>query len=138
MSAVEKFESWWAETQAIAPNMCSEVMEHPEWARFYEDLTTNGDYASWTYRGQYCEIIRREGGHLCGYITFANHENVPSSDDEFNITFREGDKIGIDCAHAFDFFPGFLLINQESTYKNFEYVENKLKEIIDNILNQFS
>jgi len=112
--------------------------EEQERRRYYEDLELNGNYKSFDYRGQFCEIKRDNTLHyLCGYITVASNDLLSSFSDlenKWNITFHSGNKIGIDCAHGHcDFIPNHYINMPNTTYKNFDWVEAELKRIVDDI-----
>ena len=130
---------------ALPENTESSSHEDHEMARYQEDVVSNGNYKSFEYRGQFCEIKRdTELQHLCGYITLVSDEQLSENggyddlENKWGITFREGNKIGIDCAHgAIDFIPLQLFHGLHYSgviYKNFVWVEARLKEIADDLL----
>ncbi|OFK77206.1 hypothetical protein HMPREF2803_07785, partial [Staphylococcus sp. HMSC034D07] len=98
------------------------------------------------YKGHKCKVKRiEEYGHLCGYI----YLNVKRGSEEYEIidelahcgvSYHKGNLIGFDCAHAGDFslrmynlFENKTYLSDLETYKDLEYVENNIKEIIDSL-----
>lgn len=114
---------------------------HPEYQKFYDDYTTNGNIKYFTYKDYYCEINRNSGmGNLCGYIYMKKPLTIEYDQLNYHwgITYDDGQKIGFDCAHPGDFLPSFPLhtefMSNQPTYKNFDYVEDVLKRMVDKII----
>lgn len=125
---------------------------------FEKLLSEEGNHRAFQYKGYTCQIKRANieySGHLCGYI------EIPPSHDLYNMEYDDieskydyeipahgsltfsgqiGNRfwIGIDCAHFGDMNPCMHpsmpeWIHEGETYKDMEYVQNNLKEIIDYI-----
>lgn len=104
------------------------------------------------YRGVKGLILRVSPdnlGHLCGYVRIEEDvQGYYHLDLEVHggVTFsgqlegEEGYWVGFDCAHAGDITPmadeGFnvILAGEGYTYKNMDYVENQIENMIDQIL----
>ncbi|EOI00711.1 hypothetical protein UAY_01814 [Enterococcus moraviensis ATCC BAA-383] len=128
----------------------------PIYSDLREIVEKEGNEKDFQYCGYQCHI-RRVGvpysGHLCGYIeiprvhilhglsydeieSFYNYE-LPA---HYGLTFSgevEGIQwIGFDCAHSGDLCPmyaeGFEKFrNETDTYKDMDYVEKNIKEVVD-------
>lgn len=111
-------------------------------------IKEEGDYKRILYRGIVSEIKRHSSlGHLCGYIyipTFAIEVDTYSLSVHGGITCESDDDnynmIGFDCGHAGDLSPYMSYISAEvfsifddSEYRDMNYVENNIKEAIDQI-----
>ena len=112
-----------------------------------EPWLTEPDNVDFEYKGYRC-LIRRIPyfGYLCGYL------NLPPSSHFFGkdyddipliphggLTFAQPNDgnwvIGFDCAHAFDLMPGMdISFEKYASYKTIEYVEQNLKDMIDDLI----
>lgn len=106
------------------------------------------------YHNYQCLILRNGAlGNLCGYIALPpdhhlfgqhydtiediyNYELPAHGDLTFSGEFENRYWIGFDCAHAGDYVPNSPINDEEDTYKDMNFVENNLKEIVDFIENQ--
>ncbi len=107
-------------------------------------------------RGLICEIKRHEQlGHLCGYVSIPeSHPAFKKSDDQLNysvnggLTFSKLDIelnewiLGFDCAHGGDITPELYRqmgsMSELETYKTWEYVENEINDLVDQLLEEVS
>lgn len=98
------------------------------------------------YKGYKCKVKRiEEYGHLCGYIYLDVKEGSKEYEiinelAHWGVTYHEANLIGFDCAHSGNFSLHIynLLDNKThfiglETYRDLEYVENNIKEIIDSL-----
>lgn len=108
------------------------------------------NYARWDDRGYTCEIKRMPKLlHLCGYITLpAGHLWEHRSYDDIYIsvhgglTYKEGNVIGFDCAHAGDLSPGLALLSDgrfaiyhvNDVYRDWAYVQGEISSMVDQAL----
>ena len=103
-----------------------------------------------TYKGYHCVIQRHmQLGHLCGYV------NLPKSSKFYGVDYYKisnisvhGDltysnwsdstkkswRIGFDCAHFDDFSPYGMFAQTGTVYRNINYVENQIKQMVDQII----
>jgi len=119
---------------------------------------TEADEENFVYKGYNCRIRRvPDKLHLCGYVQITekdgNKLNVDNIEVHGGITFNEyahlapllkfpflGRWIGFDCMHAGDFVPGFYSlehcneIDSNEIYRNFEYVRNEIKKLVDQLI----
>lgn len=126
-----------------------------------EIVEKEGNKKDFQYKGYICQIRRigiQYSGHLCGYIQIPKgHQLHHKSYDEiekyydyelpahggltFSGSFDNANWIGFDCAHLGDLQPMYHDENLSfrsagDTYKNMEYVENNIKQIIDFIIKE--
>ena len=124
-------------------------------------LQKEGNYKAFEYKGYKCRILRMGEGmdpeyrmfHLCGYvlltkedkrygkdweeIPYSVHGGITYSSHKLHLQQEEDWWwIGFDCAHAGDINMVFWLERPESgfTYKTMEFVENELKQLVDQII----
>lgn len=115
-------------------------------------MEKEGDEKFFQYKGYDAAILRATTGHLCGYVEIPNRHKLYGLDyNQINelydyefpahggLTYaghRLNDHryfIGFDCGHMNDISPLFPVGFEGSTYKDMEFVENNIKEIIDYI-----
>lgn len=115
-------------------------------------IKTEGDQASFDYRGIECEIRRHPSlGHLCGYIHLpADSPLVGMDTDEIEASYQfpahggltwsryrieDGTQvIGFDCAHVGDLSPYSLYLAGE--YRDMKYVTRCLMLMVDYYLDE--
>ena len=112
-------------------------------------IIREGNYKEGVHKGYKYEIKRMEhSGHLCGYIYFdknATAEQYEIMDYNFHggVTWGfdgelQNGKYGFDCAHGGDYSPldifGRMRLFEYSTYKDMEYVEKNIIEVIDKLV----
>lgn len=119
-----------------------------------ELIKQEGNSRVFVYKGYPCEILRFPSGHqlihLCGYVgvsntnkLFENKEKSLELNVHGGVTYtarglRRRDKqfwwIGFDCAHAGDMCMNVPSSNYSyGTYRTMEYVEEQLKQLVDQI-----
>lgn len=103
------------------------------------------DLKEFNYRGFNC-IIKRiyDFGHLCGYVEIPITHPAYGRNDYEDIACYEGityvktkdniTTIGFDCAHFMDYVPYRTVHEPCQTYKNMEFVENEIKNIVDQLV----
>lgn len=106
----------------------------------------DGKNKEFLYKGYKGIIVQHQAiGHLCGYVVIPEEhplyrKRYDDIDAEVHggLTYsgtglisREEFCIGFDCAHAGDWVPMYG-INDE-TYRDLNYVENEIKNLIDQI-----
>lgn len=106
-------------------------------------VAMEGDYKKFTYKGIECEIKRVSwSGHLCGYIHTGGltdkEKDIVEHSFYFGITYEQDGVYGFDCAHFGDILPHTMQdmhsnSGSNDTYKTMEFVENILKETIDEL-----
>lgn len=117
-------------------------------------IRKEGDYKAFEYRGFKCRILRNSGGliNLCGYVGLPEgHKWFGKGYDDIDVDVHGGLTyarnylhkqpetdlwwIGFDCAHLGDiaFLEGNYSIGLE-TYKDMEFVENEIKEMVDQLV----
>lgn len=110
---------------------------------------TEGDFKEFDYKGYKCQIKRHVYlKNLCGYV-FLPKDHALASQDPFclalavhgGITYGElvGENyiLGFDCAHCEDLVPGMhesLELPFLQIYRSMQYVEEELKELVDQIV----
>ena len=115
---------------------------HPEYKNYLSDFN---EYPLWEpyeseYRGIKYSIMRIRISHLCGYVKYDDYDiftkdeirEIEQESCHFEFTSGFG---GFDCAHYYsDYKPNpFPVSLGNETYKNFEYVEDVIKKIIDHM-----
>lgn len=110
---------------------------HEQLARLQEDQEMWGNEQRGSYRGvSYYAWRHPRYKHWCGYI----NPNTEISSDMYEkleevahggITGDKGGP-GFDCAHAGD----FSMIDQDGIYRDYTYVVNNLKAMIDTFLDE--
>lgn len=106
-------------------------------------VAMEGDYKKFNYKGIECEIKRVPwSGHLCGYLHIEGITDKEKDIVDYNfhcgITYEQDGVYGFDCAHLGDILPHrmydrYNIFTASDTYKTMEYVENVLKETIDEL-----
>jgi hypothetical protein len=111
--------------------------EYPKYLRDFEKSPLWEPFHS-TYRGINYTIKRPMATHLCGYV-HAGHIDLTEDemdeieDDSCHHDFTAGFG-GFDCAHHTDYVPSQLpSFFDDATYKDFDYVESIIENIIDHI-----
>lgn len=123
-------------------------------------LQKEGNYKAFEYKGYKCRILRMGEGipfeyrmfHLCGYvlltkedkrygkdwaeIPYSVHGGITYSSDRLHNQPEEWWRIGFDCAHACDISLPYQLNSELSSavYRTMEFVENELKQLVDQIV----
>ena len=110
--------------------------------RYEEDLLTlqKGHVKTDTVDGFDTVIYRTDMGHLCGYVRIPENTKVDWEKEiqcHGGITFQgwrdfgitNGYYVGFDCAHYGDWMP-YDSIFYEGTYKDVDFVQNEIKNII--------
>lgn len=123
-------------------------------------LKKEGNYKAFEYKGYKCRILRMGEGmdpeyrlfYLCGYVLLTEkdkyygkdadtipyhaHGGLNYSSHRLHNQPEEWWRIGFDCGHAGDINMVFRLERPESgfTYKTMEFVENELKQLVDQIV----
>jgi len=114
-----------------------------------ELVKKEGNNKSFEYKNFEC-MIRRNSllEILCGYVKIpTDHPLFGLEWPDINtisayggITFTgQFDKhnewwIGFDCGHWEDAWPGYKTLNPAATYKDMQFVENEIKELVDSII----
>jgi len=101
------------------------------------------DFYEFTLNGIKCEIKRIEHlGHLCGYLYLPDgHEFIKLFYDDIpicvhgDLSFKEENKIGFDCAHGGDLIPKYGNDWSGTEYRNVEFVKNELRKMVEQVLN---
>lgn len=106
-------------------------------------VAMEGDYKKFTYKDIECEIKRVPwSGHLCGYLHTGGltdkERDIVDYNFYFGITYEQDGVYGFDCAHFRDIMPNTMqdmynTSGSNDTYKTMGYVENILKETIDEL-----
>lgn len=118
---------------------------HPQWISFWLDWIAEGNYHFFEHQGLFCEMKRHpEDGTWCGYFIVESTDGLGLVDENdyciegIDLTFRDGMKFGFDCASSLDFVPGrnyYFTDNVEGKiYRNFAWVKEHLKDVVDKIL----
>jgi hypothetical protein len=116
---IKMVQQWWFEKQ-----------DNKEWEHFRQDVLMNGDWKSFEYRGAWCEIERHPtGGYLQGFIN-TKYSITDWFKCQWNIEKCCDDRIGFYCVGDNHYTP---IGGTTGTYKDFKWVENQLKRIIDAI-----
>lgn len=129
-----------------------------ERAELKELIKREGNLKEFVHNGFNCKIVRvhpESTGHLCGYVKIPiSHKLYGMSYDDIEILYdyevpshagltfsgsikEEGYWIGFDCAHAGDLLPcshgGYfeMSIMHGDVYRDMEFVEARLKELVD-------
>lgn len=126
-------------------------------------LQKEGNYKAFEYKGYKCRILRMGEGmdpeyrlfHLCGYvlltkedrcygkeydtIPYTVHGGFTYSSHRLHNQPEEWWRIGFDCSHAGDLSGNYQLDKEyifwtNSTYKTMEFVENELRQLVDQIV----
>lgn len=127
-------------------------------------LKKEGNYKAFEYKGYKCRIIRMGEGmpfeyrlfHLCWYvlltkedkrygkdwseIPYVVHGGITYSSSKLHLQPEENWRwIGFDCGHAGDLSGTYQLDKEyifwtHSTYKTIEFVEQELKDLVEQIL----
>ena len=118
-----------------------------------ELINKEGNKKEFNYKGFDCCILRPRAkimGHLNGYVKLdEGHKYYNKDYDDIlvevhgGLTFSnlmskgngylpEGFWIGFDCAHFEDLIP--MMSNMDGTYRNMEYVEQEIKNMVDQLL----
>lgn len=113
-----------------------------------------GNRKDFTYCNYQCLILRnRPLENLCGYIAlppehhlFGQHYDTIESIYDYELPahggltfsgeFENQYWIGFDCAHAGDWIPNSPINDEDDTYKDMDFVEKNIKEIINFIEKQ--
>ncbi|MDR1937840.1 MAG: hypothetical protein LBQ73_05000 [Tannerellaceae bacterium] len=109
-----------------------------------EKVRAEGNEKRFAYKGFECVILRC-GVHLCGYIGIPKGHKYYGKDYNYidanvdvhgGLTYAQEDNgiwvIGFDCAHYGD-YTGFSILGSDGTYKNMEYVEKQIKNLVRQI-----
>lgn len=129
------------------------------------------DRVEWLYGPYSCLIVRnREGGHLCGYVILpSDHPLFGKHTRQLSIEVRisghgginyadfasslvgeghplaRGWMLGFDCAHGFDYCPGFVSmfkllapaaaqVFSDGNYRDITYVQRCCEEVADTLV----
>lgn len=125
---------------------CLDANDHnrSQAARMLKDLMhCSNQPMDGVYKGIKWKITRPTGSHLCGYIIvpkttvvdFDGLDDIAHGGITGGCRCNEDEEsFGFDCAHAGDWIPSFgagLAKENNWTYKNYDYVLNNIKEMID-------
>lgn len=117
------------------PPECRPNSTHPAFKDYYYDMIMYGDKLSFKYREVECIIERHPVYHyLCGYalIEIPDTLDLQAINVHGGISLAEGNKIGFGCYHYRDFIPGKPVDQPlDHTYKDFDFVREELKKIVD-------
>ena len=113
--------------------------------RYEKDLKIipKGESKTYVIDGLDTVIYRTDMGHLCGYVCVPEDTEIDWVNEihcHGGITFQDwrdffitnGYYIGFDCAHSGDWSPYSPEIFKE-TYKDVDFVQNELKNIIEQV-----
>ena len=106
-------------------------------------IDREGNKKTFKHKDYLCEIRRvKQSGHLCGYVT------LKESDEGFDakktsevdtlyythggVTFVADGMIGFDCAHSGDLT--LTATFNPAVYRDMGYVEDSLKELVEEII----
>lgn len=125
-----------------------------------ELIKQEGDKKDFVYKDYKCHIIRHKTfGNLCGYIDIPlEHKLYDVHYDDIDVYVHGGLTyngigidgipsayvIGFDCAHYGDLspylemrFPEWLRVDSNDIYRDMDYVENELKNAVDQIIEKY-
>lgn len=112
------------------------------------------DRVVFDHKGYRCAILRVEtAGHLCGYVKIDSSSKLYKMDygdihKKYDINVHGGLTfsdplsykglndfyIGFDCRHMIDLAPFSIDFGPGSIYRGIEYVENQIKQLVDQII----
>ena len=123
-------------------------------------LQKEGNYKAFEYKGYKCRILRMGEGmdpeyrlfYLCGYVLLTEkdkyygkdadtipyhaHGGLNYSSHRLHNQPEEWWRIGFDCGHACDISLPYQLNSglSSAVYRTMDYVEDELKQLVDQIL----
>lgn len=121
------------------------VKDNVQHQRMLKDIELHGLNNEGIYRDIRWETKRPYKTYLCGYLRI-DDKDIKISDEKLNKieSVSHGgltSGLGFDCAHAGDYFTmsrqmvGFVF-DKRDTYKDYDYVVNCLKKMIDAYLDE--